>query len=73
MACNPLPFVFPLGNLSRNEMRALLMLPAPIVWVKVSVACIADTHYEQESNHLFSPSNRPRINDTSETSVFNLL
>ena len=73
MACNPLPFVFPLGNLSSEETEASLMFPAPIVWVKVFVACIADTHYEQESNHLFSLSNRPRINETSETSVFNLL
>lgn len=73
MASNPLPFVFPLGNLSSEETEASLMLPAPIVWVKVFVACIADTQYEQESNHLFSLSNRPRINETSETRVFNLL
>lgn len=73
MACNPLPFVFPLGNLSSEETEASLMLPAPIVWVKVFVACIADTHYEQESNHLSSRSKRPRMKLTSETSVFNLL
>lgn len=73
MACNPLPFVFPLGNLSSEETEASLMLPAPIGRIEHSPSECKIGNYEQNRYHLFSLSNRPRINETSETSVFNLL
>ena len=50
-----------------------LMLPVPIIGREEQEPDYTQDNNEQESSHLFSLSNRPRINETSETSVFSLL
>ena len=50
-----------------------LTLIAPIVGREEQATDDTHNHYEQQRYHFSSRSNRPRMNETSETSVFNLL
>lgn len=72
MACNPLPFMLPAGSLSRNEMRALLMLTAPIVWIEPQGTYHDNHGYENDGRYHLPSSNFPLIYATSCATVFNL-
>ena len=72
MACNPLPFMLPAGSLSRNEMRALLTLTAPIFGIEPQGTHHDNHGYENDCRCHLPSSNFPLIYATSCATVFNL-